>query len=362
MLLLAAAVIWCAQTVRRAERAGGNDLVAYVSASEALYAGGDPYHLGGPFPYIYPLFLVTVIRPLAALPVRAASVVWFLLQAACLMFVLRGTRLRLGRMTLTGAAALAVLVAVFGDVLQIEFLNGQVNLLVVALVVGAVLVESAALAGVWLGAAIALKLTPALLLVYFVVQRRYGAALQALAWAAAFVLLPWLIVGDRLWPLYGSYVREFILARTAGIEAGQIFFTIPGFWVWWTSAVPSRAFTIIVSAVVVGALVWWHVRTKNFRLKAEATTGGRNTAFVYLAAMPLLSPMSEVHHLTALLPLAAVAGSRARRAIVLVPLALFVALLWIGRLDRRGPWYFFAVLALLVAGALALRQNPEEDT
>jgi hypothetical protein len=353
VLLLAAALVWGAQTVRKAERAGGNDLSGYLAASHALYSGGDPYHLPGPFPYIYPLFLATVIKPLAAVPLRAASVIWFVLQAACLVFVLGGARLRLRRVALTGAAAMAVLVAIFGDVLQIELLNGQVNLIVVALVVAAVLANAAVVAGLLLGAAIALKLTPAFLFVYFVVQRRYTAALIAVASAAAFVLLPWLIVGDRLWTLYDGYLHEFVLARAQSVDIGAIFFSVRGFWVWFAGGGPTPVFGVILSLLVVAAVVLGH-----FRLKAEAT---RHMSFVYLAATPLLSPMSEVHHLTALLPLAALAGSRAHNLPVLVPFAAFVVLLWIGRLDRVGPWYFFAVVALIVAGWMALQQNPKED-
>ena len=74
-------------------------------------------------------------------------------------------------------------------------------------------------------------------------------------------------------------------------------------------------------------------------------------AWVYLAATPLLAPMSEVHHLTAAIPLAPLTGTAG------LP---FAVLLWIGRLDRRGPWYFLAVVSLVIAGALVIRRRNQE--
>ena len=75
-------------------------------------------------------------------------------------------------------------------------------------------------------------------------------------------------------------------------------------------------------------------------------------AWVYLAATPLLTPISEVHHLTAALPLASITGLAG------VPFAVF---LWIGRFDMRGPWYFLAVVSLVVAGAVILRRQARQD-
>lgn len=350
-LLAAVAVIWCGQTIRKAERSTGNDLVGYLAASEALYAQQDPYRLPDRFPYIYPLFLATIVRPLAALPLRAASVLWFALECACLAFVLRFARLRFGDRELTGAVAIVFLVAVFGDVLQLELLNGQVNLLVLCLVVASVHIADSRprIAPALLGAAIAIKLTPALLLVYWIVRRRFGMALQASGWAVTFVLLPWLIVRDRLWALYGDYVQNFILARTQSADphGREIFFSVYGFIGWSMGSPPGRTLVVVCALLVLIALVVWHYRAE--RQQPRATP---SIAWVYLAATPLLTPMSEVHHLTAALPLASITG------VALVP---FAVLLWIARFDRRGPWYFLAVVTIVIAGCLAIRRGARQD-
>ncbi len=278
-LLAALAVIWCGQTIRKAERSSGNDLVGYLAASKALYAQQDPYHLPDRFPYIYPLFLATVIRPLASLPVRAASVAWFVLQWACLIYVLRAARLRFGRHEVSGAAAIVILVAIFGDVLQIEFLNGQVNLIVLCLVVASVALAEArpSIAPALLGAAIAIKLTPALLLVYWAVRRRFTFVAQAFAWAVAFILLPWIVVRGRLWPMYGDYLHNFILARTQSADphGREIFFSVYGFIGWLTGSAPGRAIVVASALAVVGGLVAWHVRRAHVR---RATCGRAHVA------------------------------------------------------------------------------------
>jgi alpha-1,2-mannosyltransferase len=249
----------------------------------------------------------------------------------------------------------AIVVAVFGDVLQNEFLNGQVNLIVLALAAAAIHVggRHPRLAGPLLGAAIALKLTPALFLLYWLVERRYRIVVESVLWAVVFVLSPWLIVRDRLWPMYDGYVREFILARTASIDirAEAIFFTPYGFWEWLTGSVPGRSAILLASALVAGALIAWHTRVGRQSVETSRATG-----WMYAAVTPLLTPMSEVHHLTMLIPAGMVSAGRVWHSrLVAAASAAFVVLIWIARFDRPGPWYFLSVLCLVASAAIALR-------
>ncbi len=103
------------------------------------------------------------------------------------------------------------------------------NLLVLALVVASVrLANRPHAAPALLGAAIALKLTPALLLIYWCVKGRFQYAVQVVLWAAVFMLAPWLVVqggaptivgGSRWWrllthglPDFGVLVERLILS------------------------------------------------------------------------------------------------------------------------------------------------------
>lgn len=361
VLLIMAGVIWCSQAVRKAERRTGNDLVGYLEASRALYAGGDPYHLPDRFPYIYPLFFAAVIRPLAALPIRLASVAWFALQAVCFAYVLSTAAAHSGIERAKRVVAAAAIVAVFGDVVQNEFLNGQVNVMVLALAVAAVHLAERhpRLAALLLGTAIAVKLTPALFLVYFVVARRYRIAVESTVWAVALIVSPWLIVQDRIWPLYDSYVREFVFARTSSADphAEAIFFTPNGFWGWLTGSAPGRLIVIGSSLAVVTALAIW----KDRRQQRAMNDSGRD-AWIFAAAMPLLSPMSEVHHLTSLIPAATVTAAHAQRRaerLFWAATILFVVFIWVGWADRTGPWYFLSVACLMASAVTAIHRSAE---
>lgn len=367
-LLLTVAAIWCAQAIGKAERRSGNDLVGYLEASRALYAGADPYHLPDRFPYIYPLFLAAVIRPLAAVPLPLATIVWFAFQSACLWYVLRTAGSHAGVHDADRAAAAAAIVAVFGDVLQNEFLNGQVNLIVLALSVAAIHLTDRKphVASALLGAAIAVKLTPALLLLYWLIERRYRSIGESVLWAGVLIVSPWLVVQDRLWPLYGSYVRDFILrASSADPQARPIFFRLYGFWGWLTGAAPGRVAIVSASVAVASALALWHWRIQRRPAPAasdpEWLPRSRSDAWVYAAATPLLSPMSEVHHLTFLIPAALVATAailkRVFGPVVVAGTALFVVLIWIARFQRTGPWYFFAILSLIATACVALQRR-----
>jgi alpha-1,2-mannosyltransferase len=359
VLITAAASVWCLQAVRKAERRSGNDLVGYLEASRALYAGGDPYHLPDRFPYIYPLFLAAAVRPLASFPVPVASVTWFALQAGCLWYVLRTAGMHAGIDKADRVVAAAVIVAVFGDVVQSEFLNGQVNVIVLALAVAAIHLTNTRpwTAALLLGAAIAVKLTPALFLLYWALERRFRLVIASVVWSAAFILSPWLIVWDRLWSLYDGYLREFIFARTSSVapHTETIFFTPYGFWGWLTGSAPGRLVIVGSSLAVVTSLVIWKLQHP-----ARTAHESRADAWIFAAAIPFLSPMSEVHHLTALLPAAtidaAVVRRRPRRLFWATAVGL-VVFLWVGWADRAGPWYFLSVLCLTVSAGVALQRS-----
>jgi alpha-1,2-mannosyltransferase len=360
LLLAAAATVWSVQAVRKAERSTGNDLVGYLAASEALYGGADPYRVPDRFPYIYPLCLAAAIYPLSALSVPAASVIWSLIQLACLACILRSGRLARGLPLGEFAILAALLVAVFGDVLQNEFANGQVNLLVLALALAGVRLElrSPYLGPLLLGAAIAVKLTPALLLVYWGVKGRWRSVLTASVGALALSVLPWLAAGDRLWNLYAAYVEDFLLARIGAPVLDGIFFTPAGFWAWLTGTTAGSVAGAISAAAVVSALMVWHLRLPG-RLDIRPDDSADEAA-PYFAATLLLSPMSEIHHLTYLLPaagLVACAVPGAGDRLLKFAAVATVACLWIARFDRHGPWYFLAIAILTAAACLTLSRK-----
>lgn len=365
-LLFVLAMVFLAQTYHRAQRPMRYDFAGYLEASKALQSGGDPYHTPGRFPFIYPLFLAVVLLPLANVPYEAAVGLWFAISAACAVLVARiVARLGAPASTPTGAASMGLLTLLgFLDPVQIDLLNGQANLEVLLL---SLLFVERHLAGrkdaaaAFLGAAIAVKIVPAIFLLYLAARREGRAIAIAMTVATALSLSPALLVGSAVFGHYATYVREFVLghAQSAWLTGWRIWFTPYGFVGY---LVPSLEGSLIVRYATVAAALG--------ALGALTFVTAARAAQVWLLglfqiAIPMLLPMSEVHHLVWVMPAAALLSLAAlhpaeERPVVRYAAVLFWALLWIGRLHREGPYYFLALCAVTVGVAALARVGARE--
>lgn len=157
-----------------------------------LYADGATFHtrIGLDLPFTYPPLAAIAFSPLALVPFPVASVaitvttlilllvsVWLVLNA---LQVADGGR----RWWLTaGIVALSVLTL---EPIQANFAFGQINVVLMTLVIADCMPRRTPWPrGALLGLAIALKLTPAVFLLYFVLRRDGRATLTA---AASFIL------------------------------------------------------------------------------------------------------------------------------------------------------------------------------
>jgi alpha-1,2-mannosyltransferase len=362
--LIAATVVCAVQVYRRASRPIGNDLASYLLSSAALWAGQDPYATPTVFPYIYPLFLAFVLRPLGLVPPLVAQAAWFVLGAGALWLA---QHLFIGRAAaempwergrgLGGAVALLALFLL--DPIQINLVNGQVNFVVLGLVA---LFLRQHLSGRWiaagllLGAATAIKLVPAVLLVFLAVRGAFGTMALALVSATTLCLLPYLCAGSRLWAYYERYLHTFVLARAqgAGVPGHDILFSLGGTAAALWPGVPRVAVHAVSIALVLGPAAWVAHRHRGPRAATWAFA-------LFLLAIPLLTPMSEVHHLALLFP-AAVGTTLAllyrSDTVDAVGAALVAAgwiFFWLGRLDRPGPYYLISLVAFYLA---TLREAP----
>jgi hypothetical protein len=173
------------------------DFAAYYLAALALNAGLSPYDLdalraiaasqgrGDVAAYIYPPAFAALLRPLAALPLATAELIWLALQlvwlagAACCLA-------RLARLPPWSVGALFGL-GLLTPAVQHTLELGQVNLLLLLLIGGAFLLLNQErgskrsawqlLGGALLAAATLLKLFPALLVLPLFTHRRGGALL-----------------------------------------------------------------------------------------------------------------------------------------------------------------------------------------
>ena len=170
----------------------GSDFRAYYVAAQAAHAGLDPYlnqvnvseqyadrdWLEVNSRFIYPPSSLLLFAPFTRLPYRVAKVVWgtgmALLMAALLLALCR--RAPPNRYPQADWIALGLFLSL-PTASNID--NGQVDILVLALTLAVVLVRRPWLAGACLGAAIAIKLSPALVLLWLLARRRWVTA----AWA-----------------------------------------------------------------------------------------------------------------------------------------------------------------------------------
>jgi hypothetical protein len=363
----ASVAVLALQTLHKAHRVHGNDLTMYLDAAQALLAGQNPYTIGGTLPYMYPLFLAAVLAPLTAVPRDAATLLWFLLSVASLVVAARVTErlARERRIVQPGVPLTVPLVALWFllfDPIQSNLLNGQVNFQILLLCMlcltlylrGRTMRSAASLA-----AAIAVKLTPALLFGFLGARRQWAAIALGLGLSAALVLAPIVLPGAEGGNAYRAYVYQVLLPRVhaeypahRGVRFsvnGVLETLAPG----WDGVVWRRA--LGVSLPLIGlALVEFLARRRNLH--------GREIWIfcLYLLAQPLLTPLSEVHHLAYAFPAAGLlalsvlpVGSGPRPRLRSAALAVAWLLLVGGRIDRAGPWFF---LALCVVGALAAAQ------
>ncbi|MHA4848715.1 mannosyltransferase [Rhodococcus sp. MSC1_016] len=280
------------------------DLHVYVDGSEAL-GGGNLYDFtysevtpDFPLPFTYPPFAALVFFPLHFLPFTLVGVCWQLLTILALY--------ALARMSLSlvlGAAArrphwrtvalLWTTVGVWLEPVRTTLDYGQINVFLALLVMTAVRSSRWWLSGALVGFAAGIKLTPAITGLYFLLQRRWKAAVFSGVAFAATVGLSYLLVGseareyfthllgdaDRIGPV-GSVWNQSLrgaLSRLLGYDVG-------------TGAV----WVVGVALTVVLAVLAWRALARDDRL---------GTLVVVELLGLLVSPISWSHHWVWVIPM-----------------------------------------------------------
>jgi hypothetical protein len=306
----------------------------------------------------HPPGAVFLALPLGQLGFTDALAVWNVMSVWCLILsvalVVAGLRCRV-----PGWAVLpAVTALVFTNPFWTQSLHGQLNLVILLLLVGAWSADRSGrpwLAGGLVGAAAVVKLFPGYLLVYFAARGQWRAAAAGVAAIAVGFGLTSATLGWDVWRVYFAEVlphtREFAAAWTNA--------SLPGWWLklfdpldWYAArpwpVVRSRGLAAaagLLTAAALTALLWR-------RLRRAAPTPDRGFAAA-LVVMLLVSPITWDHYfLLLLLPVAVLwrdlppGGSRAVFWAVLVvmavsPYALAEAgMLLVGELPdwSRGGW------------------------
>lgn len=204
------------------------DLEVYRLAGRTLLDGGDPYHLPGSLPFLYPPFAALLAVPLALLPQFLVEIAWTVVGVLAVLAVLHRLGLGGARLALVGAA---VVFAVEPVNQTLSF--GQVGILLVALTVldlvpGPRLLPGRRIlpAGVLTAVAAAVKLTPAIFWLFLLGSGRRGldgarrAGLVSVGSAAALTLVTAVIVPGISLDFWGRLARG-----DTGLGHSYVYFT-----------------------------------------------------------------------------------------------------------------------------------------
>lgn len=291
------------------------DFEVYWRAAVDLRTGAPIY--SGPrfLPFTYPPFAAVVYLPFGLLPLSVAQWVHFVESALCAVLVLGLLRAHDGSLPLWWLG-LAVLTLPVLRTLQL----GQVNLLVFALVLIDVLVLPPRWRGVLLGVAAGLKLTPAFLVLVYVLRGDWAAVARCAVVAAATVGVGWAVAPDASASYWLRLLWQTGRVGDPGYAdnqslVGALLRLGPG------------GLTTVVTAVFVAAALVVGLLAARRRTRAGDDMGA---LIVVMLTSTLVLPISWTHHwLGALLLAAHLWPRRPRRSTgLLLLLSLEPAWIW----------------------------------
>ena len=197
------------------------DLQVYRAGGEAVLRG-TPLYEGGvllDLPFVYPPFAALVFVPLTVLPLPVLKIAWTVAGVALLVFVVRRSAALVGRRLDPALTTLLVAVVLALDPVRTTFYLGQINVVLLALVLADLTGRPGSrLRGVGIGIAAALKLTPLLFVAYLLLTGRWRAAATAVATFAAAVGLGFLLdpADSTVYWLRGTFAAADRISPVAG--------------------------------------------------------------------------------------------------------------------------------------------------
>jgi len=304
-IYLAVVLVW--------QPAGFSDVSVYRAEARALYDGRDLY---GPLPGVhglatYPPFAAAAFAPLLLVPDGVAGLISLPVNLALLLAAAYLSLRRVSRpVDLRVAVPLLAAAAPWCEPVMSSNDFGQINLAILCLVLWDLgLPEGSRWRGVGIGVATALKVTPAIFIVYLVVTGRFRAAAGAVGTLIATLAVSAVLAPSSTWGYWTHHVLE--PSRVGRLE-NSVNQSVRGWIVRAThslepSAVTTAA-TVLVAAVGLASAVYVYRHVGDeWGVLVVALTG------------LLVSPISWSHHWVWCVPLLALAWSESR--------ALFVATL-----------------------------------
>jgi alpha-1,2-mannosyltransferase len=346
------------------------DLAVYLQAGRMFALGGGLYGdgwgslLAHPLPYTYPPLWAALVAPISWLPWRTASLLWFATSVVALIWIVRLSYERfLATIDRSRRIALAALVVVLAATTPIGsvFWFGQVGILLVAACLADVVPERTRLPrGVLVGLATAVKLTPGIFVAYWIVTRRWRAAITSIVTT----LVLWLAVAAVRPDLARDYwthaaFRADLVGDPAFVSNQSIYGALAR--AGWSGPL----WAVLATAVLVLGLIRASDAHRRGDELAAATLVGLSSL--------LISPISWIDHAVWIVPATGIVladGRRASRRLVCAALVLVFLLRlpdWVASgqlavgpilgpvLENAYVWAYAALLLFLPAG----RRSPE---
>ncbi|MBL8715992.1 MAG: DUF2029 domain-containing protein [Myxococcales bacterium] len=325
-----------------------NDYGSFHAAAMAIRKGLDPYtpddlqraaHLSGlpaVHPYFYPPFLAELLQPLTHYRVLHARLLWFWITAACFVATVALLQRWVSRRNEVAGTAFVVAVCALWP-LRSTNMMAQVNAVVLVLLaawwVGR---DKSPWAGVFLGAAAAIKMSPALLVLVPLTEKRFREAAVVTLSGGVLVLGSCALIGAHGMRFLGDVLLGFLPGhRYHGLRVpidllGNHSLGALAYWIFdrgepWAdplklSPKAAQFHLAAVATLLAGfALATWR----------GATREGRAAALVVI--MILAPTFAFEHHVS----------------FVVLPIALVVALVSRGALRSPLTWLVLPALALL---------------
>lgn len=363
VLASTAAVVWLASGLYMWHFGGSwhLDLRVYRAAGRALLDHGAPFRASftsNHLPFTYPPFALLVLTPLSFGPLGLVEALWWLASSLALVttlyLLIPSDLFALGASSTRRLAIAALLSGAATLVLEPVRSNmdyGQINLLLMLLVVVDLSRSRPGTRGLAIGLAAAVKLTPLVYLLFFAVRRDWRSVAQGLGSFGALSLLAWLILpGDST--LYWLH-EATDAARTGPVGSvsnqswNGLLHRSPFLGHGWTGALWVVLCVLTVACGAVAA-----------RRGVRGHTPLVESVLVLALVELLISPISWSHHWSwmAAAPIAAASlWRRSRRSSVLVAAAIAVSVAapyWWG--IERGVGRFLADDSLVLVGAAVL--------
>ncbi len=325
-----------------------------------LYSEDFPTSSG--FRFIYPPFAAALFVPMSWLAPALLQIVWAVLNIALVWWVLRICLARLKVDRPDFSAVLLLGPALMLEPVQSNFEFGQINIVLMALVVADCLrAVPRALRGAAIGLAASVKLTPAGFALFLLARRDFRAITTAIAVFLATVAAGfWLRPQDSKWFWVSEFFRDdragnHEFSRNQAITGPLARFGLEG---------TTKNIVWLVAAIAVALVTFWAAR--------RFVRNGEHVVAMGVVALAILlaAPIAVTHHwvyCVILVPLVMAPQYRSWRPFLASAIAVFIIgpheilestaspAIW---QQIVGSAQFFTAAAVLIAAALVARRRP----